>query len=50
MCKRPSKEITLKGYPMAIDLQLIDKMLVDYKSPEDIIGKDGLLKQSDTTR
>lgn len=30
---------------MAIDLKLIDKMLVDYKSPEDIIGKDGLLKQ-----
>ena len=30
---------------MAIDLKLIDKMLVDCKSPEDIIGKDGLLKQ-----
>ncbi len=30
---------------MAIDLKLIDKMLVDYKSPEEIIGKDGLLKQ-----
>ena len=30
---------------MAIDLKLIDKMLVDCKSSEDIIGKDGLLKQ-----
>ena len=29
---------------MAIDLKLIDKMLVDYKSPEESIGK-GLLKQ-----
>ena len=30
---------------MTIDLKLIDKMLVDYKSADEIIGKDGLLKQ-----
>jgi putative transposase len=30
---------------MAIDLELIDKLLADYKKPEDIIGENGLLKQ-----
>jgi putative transposase len=30
---------------MAIDLTLIDKLLADYKKPEDIIGENGLLKQ-----
>ena len=30
---------------MAIDLKLIDKLLTDYKKPEDIIGENGLLKQ-----
>jgi putative transposase len=30
---------------MAIDLNLIDKLLADYKKPEDIIGEHGLLKQ-----
>jgi putative transposase len=30
---------------MAIDLNLIDKLLVDYKKPEDIIRENGLLKQ-----
>jgi putative transposase len=30
---------------MAIDLSLIDKLLADYKKPEDIIGENGLLKQ-----
>src|SRR5260370_23123755 len=30
---------------MAIDLKLIDKLLADYKNPEDILGEDGLLKQ-----
>ena len=30
---------------MAIDIEFIDKMLVDYKTPEAIIGKNGLLKQ-----
>src|SRR5579863_3097371 len=30
---------------MAIDLKLIDQLLVDYKKPEDIIGENGLLKQ-----
>src|SRR6202051_943441 len=34
-----------RGEPMAIDLKLIDKLLGDYKKPEDIIGKNGLLKQ-----
>src|SRR6267378_7210089 len=33
------------GVPMAIDLKLIDKLLADYKTPEDIIGENGLLKQ-----
>src|SRR5437868_11463166 len=30
---------------MAIDKKLIDQLLIDYKQPEDIIGKNGLLKQ-----
>ena len=30
---------------MAIDLRLIDQLLVNYKKPEDIIGEHGLLKQ-----
>jgi putative transposase len=30
---------------MAIDLELIDKLLGDHKKPEDIIGENGLLKQ-----
>src|SRR6202034_4074322 len=30
---------------MAIDVKLIDKLLTDYKKPEDIIGQNGLLKQ-----
>lgn len=30
---------------MAIDPKLIDSLLADYKKPEEIIGKDGLLKQ-----
>src|ERR1700680_1779710 len=30
---------------MAIDLRLIEKLLADYKTPEDIIGENGLLKQ-----
>src|SRR5215210_34825 len=30
---------------MAIDLKLIDKLLADYKKPEDIVGENGLLKQ-----
>ena len=30
---------------MANDLKLIDKLLADYKKPEDIIGENGLLKQ-----
>jgi putative transposase len=30
---------------MAIDKKLIDQLLTDYKTPEDIIGENGLLKQ-----
>jgi putative transposase len=30
---------------MAINLKLIDELLVDYKKPEDITGEHGLLKQ-----
>ena len=30
---------------MAIDKELIDKLLGDYRSPEDLIGEQGLLKQ-----
>ena len=30
---------------MALDLKLVDKLLADYKRPEDIIGENGLLKQ-----
>ncbi len=32
---------------MAIDLKLIDKLLAGYKKPEDIIGKNGLLRLLD---
>src|SRR6202042_382577 len=31
---------------MAIDLKLIDKLLADYKKPEDIIGENGLLTKA----
>jgi len=30
---------------MAIDLKPIDKLLLGYKKPEDMIGENGLLKQ-----
>ena len=30
---------------MAIDAKLVDELLKDYKSPEQIIGENGLLKQ-----
>jgi putative transposase len=30
---------------MAIDVKLVDKLLADYKRPEDLIGENGLLKQ-----
>ena len=30
---------------MSVDRELIDKLLVDYKGPEDITGENGLLKQ-----
>ena len=30
---------------MAIDKSLIDRLLKDYKRPEEIIGENGLLKQ-----
>jgi putative transposase len=30
---------------MAFDPELIDKLLADYKTPEDIIGENGMLKQ-----
>jgi hypothetical protein len=29
----------------AINLDLIDQLLADYKSPEDVLGENGLLKQ-----
>ena len=32
---------------MTIDNELIDNLLKDYKKPEDIIGENGLLKQTD---
>lgn len=28
-----------------IDLKLIDQLLKDYKSPEDVLGENGILKQ-----
>jgi len=34
-----------KGETMAIDSELIDRLLAEYKKPEDIIGENGLLKQ-----
>lgn len=30
---------------MAIDKEVLDKLLADYKGPEDLIGEQGLLKQ-----
>jgi hypothetical protein len=30
---------------MGIDKELIDKLLADYKGPEDLIGEQGLLKE-----
>ena len=30
---------------MAIENELLDKLLAEYKKPEDIIGENGLLKQ-----
>ena len=30
---------------MPIDNKLIDNLLKDYKTPEDILGQDGLLQQ-----
>jgi putative transposase len=30
---------------MAIDKELIDELLADYEKPEDVIGKNGLLKE-----
>jgi hypothetical protein len=30
---------------MAIDAEFIDKLLADYKNPEQIIGENGLLKR-----
>ena len=30
---------------MAIDPKLVDQLLAEYKSPEEIIGENGLLKQ-----
>jgi hypothetical protein len=30
---------------MPIDTEIIDKLLKDYKSPEDVLGENGLLKQ-----
>ena len=33
------------GKQIGIDKELIDKLLADYKGPEDLIGEQGLLKQ-----
>jgi len=30
---------------MAIEKELLDRLLADYKKPEDLIGETGLLKQ-----
>lgn len=30
---------------MGVDKELIDKLLAEYKSPEEIVGENGLLKQ-----
>ena len=30
---------------MAINTELIDQLLADYKQPEDVLGENGLLKQ-----
>src|SRR5678810_329367 len=34
-----------EGDRMAIDNELIDKLLKDYKKPEDLVGENGLLKE-----
>lgn len=43
MCKRAF--LDNREEHMAIDKELIDKLLADYKGPEDLIGEQGLLKQ-----
>src|SRR5215210_647851 len=39
------KLLTCKGVSMPIDNKLIDNLLKDYKTPEEILGDNGLLKQ-----
>jgi putative transposase len=39
------KEKEKRGETMAIDDQLIDELLKDYKKPEDLVGETGLLKE-----
>src|ERR1700722_6809439 len=34
-----------RGEPMAIENELLDKLLAGNKKPEEIVGKNGLLKQ-----
>ena len=37
--------LNLKGREMIVSKELIDRLLADYKKPEDLIGENGLLKQ-----
>jgi putative transposase len=37
--------VILKGREMTVNNELIDRLLADYKKPEDLIGENGLLKQ-----
>src|SRR3954452_23481432 len=40
-----TKLLSIKGVSMPIDHKLIDNLLKDYKTPEEILGDNGLLKQ-----
>src|SRR5579883_2212961 len=43
MCKRCSPPI--RRMTMGVDPKVVDKLLAEYKRPEDILGENGLLKQ-----
>ena len=48
MCKRFNRMEAAevhKGREMTVNNELIDRLLADYKKPEDLIGENGLLKQ-----
>jgi putative transposase len=45
MVRNEIKTIYTGGLPMAIRDEILEELLKEYKSPEDLIGKDGILKE-----